>query len=81
MCTFIVIPVALVSIHHRFRGIDAQTVWTTKERDVVYFDTYSDAVRIKGDMDSDEAKQALEQMRKNAEENYTEANIRKASEP
>ena len=32
-------------------------------------------------MDSDEAKQALEQMRKNAEENYTEANIRKASEP
>lgn len=60
---------------YRFLGISPLTVWTNKERDVAYFDTWTDVASVEN-VDSPEFKAALEKMKSNAGDNYTEEKVR-----
>ena len=60
---------------HRFLGISPLTVWTNKERDVAYFDTWTNVASVEN-VDSPEFKAALEKMKNNAGDNYTEEKVR-----
>ena len=64
---------------YRFLGISPLTVWTNKERDVAYFDTWTDVVSV-DDVDSPEYKEALQKMKKNAGDNFTEEKVRNVIE-
>ena len=71
-------PTDLTTLY-RFLGISPLTVWTNKERDVAYFDTWTDVVSI-DDVDSPEYKEALQKMKKNAGDNFTEEKVRNVIE-
>ena len=53
-----------------------RNVWTNEKFDIVYFDTYDGAIRIQDDVDSEEGKKALKEMKENAEREYTEDSIK-----
>lgn len=71
-------PTNLTTLY-RFLGISPLTVWTNKEWNVAYLDTWTDVVSI-DDVDSPEYKEALQKMKKNAGDNFTEEKVRNVIE-